>query len=53
MEGLYGGHLVGVKGQSWICFYDWDTGALVRRINEAPRNVNFPSDFLLIKGVLE
>lgn len=54
MEGLYGGHLVGVKGQSWVCFYDWDTGSLVRRINEAPRNVNsLFRIFVLIKGVLE
>ena len=29
MEGLFGGHLIGVKGQGWICFYNWDTGALV------------------------
>lgn len=39
MEGLFGGQLVGVKGQGWVCFYDWDTGALVRRIDEVPKNV--------------
>ena len=39
MEGLYGGQLMGVKGQGWVCFYDWDSGALVRRIDEVPQNV--------------
>jgi coatomer subunit beta' len=39
MEGLFGGHLIGVKGNSWLCFYDWNTGTLVRRIEENPKNV--------------
>jgi coatomer subunit beta' len=39
MDGLFGGQLIGVKGQGWVCFYDWDTGALVRRIDEVPKNV--------------
>ena len=39
MEGLFGGQLVGVRGAEWVCFYDWDTGALVRRIDEVPKNV--------------
>lgn len=40
MEGLFGGQLVGVKGAGWVCFYDWDSGALVRRIDEMPKNVS-------------
>jgi len=43
MEGLYGGQLMGVKGQGWVCFYDWDSGALVRRIDEVPQNVFAPN----------
>jgi coatomer subunit beta' len=39
MEGLFGGQLVGVKGEEWICFYDWESGALVRRIDEVAKNV--------------
>ena len=39
MEGLFGGHLIGVKGEEWVCFYDWESGALIRRIDEVPKNV--------------
>jgi coatomer subunit beta' len=38
-EGLSGGVLLGVKGQGGIGFFDWETGALVRRIEVEPRNV--------------
>jgi coatomer subunit beta' len=40
MEGLFGGHLIGVRGQGLVCFYDWETGALVRRIDNMPKNVS-------------
>jgi coatomer subunit beta' len=53
MEGLFGGQLVGVKGQGWVCFYDWDTGALVRRIDEVPKNVEPAFKLLLTTGLLE
>ena len=43
MQGLFGGQLVGVKGEEWICFYDWESGALVRRIDEVPKNVSIRS----------
>jgi len=38
-DGLSGGVLLGVKGQGGIGFFDWDSGALVRRIEVEPRNV--------------
>lgn len=38
-DGLSGGVLLGVKGQGGIGFFDWETGALVRRIEVEPRNV--------------
>lgn len=38
-DGLSGGVLLGVKGQGGIGFYDWDSGALVRRIEVEPKNV--------------
>ena len=39
-DGLYGGHLLGVKGgDSAVLFYDWDTGEFVRKIDVAPKNV--------------
>jgi coatomer subunit beta' len=52
MDGLFGGQLVGVKGQNWVCFYDWDTGALVRRIDEVPKNVT-RTGMGLMAGLLE
>ncbi|RMZ87728.1 hypothetical protein DV736_g5039, partial [Chaetothyriales sp. CBS 134916] len=38
-EGLSGGALLGIKGQGGIGMFDWDTGALVRRIEVDPREV--------------
>jgi coatomer subunit beta' len=52
MEGLFGGHLVGVKGEEWTCFYDWESGTLVRRIDEVPKNVR-SLDITLMIGLLE
>lgn len=42
-EGLSGGVLLGVRGQGGIGFFDWETGALVRRIEVDPRNVSWTS----------
>ena len=38
-EGLSGGVLLGVRGQGGIGLFDWETGALVRRIEVEPKNV--------------
>ncbi|SLM39699.1 copi vesicle coat beta [Lasallia pustulata] len=38
-EGLSGGVLLGVKGQGGIGFFDWETSALVRRIEVDPKHV--------------
>ena len=38
-DGVYGGPLLGVKGMGFVCFYDWESGALVRRIEVDARNV--------------
>ena len=39
-EGLFGGHMVGVKGSdSAVLFYDWDSGAFVRKIDVSPKDV--------------
>ena len=40
-DGIYGGTLLGVKGIGFVVFYDWETGAVVRRIDLQARNVNF------------
>ena len=42
-EGLSGGILLGVKGQGGIAFFDWESGALVRRIEVDPKSVRLLS----------
>lgn len=38
-EGIYGGHLLGVRSVSGLAFYDWDSTDLVRRIEITPKNI--------------
>jgi len=38
-EGLFGGQLLGVKGSDAILFYDWDSGAFVKKIDVSPKEV--------------
>lgn len=39
-EGLFGGHLIGIKGgDSSVLFYDWDSGEFVRKIDVSPKEV--------------
>jgi len=39
-EGLFGGHLIGVKGgDSSILFYDWESGEFIRKIDVSPKEV--------------
>ncbi|GMR50177.1 hypothetical protein PMAYCL1PPCAC_20372, partial [Pristionchus mayeri] len=38
-EGMDGGPLLSVRSASALCFYDWETGALVRRIEIAAKRV--------------
>ena len=38
-DGIYGGTLLCVKGMGFVVFYDWETGAIVRRIEVEARNV--------------
>lgn len=39
-EGLFGGHMLGVKGSdSAVLFYDWDSGEFIRKIDVCPKEV--------------
>ncbi|KAL1920473.1 uncharacterized protein VTP21DRAFT_850 [Calcarisporiella thermophila] len=38
-EGIYGGALLGIRGGSFLSFYDWDSGLCVRRVDVASNNV--------------
>lgn len=38
-EGVYGGALLGVKGNGFLNFYDWESGAVARRIDVDAKEV--------------
>uniref|UniRef100_A0A8C6WVY1 Coatomer subunit beta' n=1 Tax=Neogobius melanostomus TaxID=47308 RepID=A0A8C6WVY1_9GOBI len=38
-EGIFGGFLLGVKSNSGLGFYDWDTADLIRRIEIQPKHI--------------
>lgn len=39
VECIFGGYLLGVRSDEFICFYDWEKGTLVRRIDACPKQV--------------
>jgi len=47
VENIFGGHLLGVKSEEFIDFYDWDELRIVRRIDVVPEKV-FWSDTVCI-----
>ncbi|KAI9012828.1 coatomer WD associated region-domain-containing protein [Gaertneriomyces semiglobifer] len=38
-EGIFGGALLGIRGSSFLNFYDWETGSCVRRVDVVPKTV--------------
>jgi len=38
-EGIFGGHLLGVKSSTGLAFYDWESAKIVRRIEIASKQV--------------
>eukprot|EP00126_Sphaerothecum_destruens_P006585 Sdes_comp19433_c0_seq1m10814 len=38
-EAIFGGALLGVKSSSSLCFYEWESGELIRRIDIVPKHV--------------
>jgi coatomer subunit beta' len=43
VEDVKGGALLGVIGSGFVCFYHWETGALVRRIDVEAKNIFWSS----------
>jgi coatomer subunit beta' len=39
-EGIFGGPLLGVKSNSFLVFYDWETGMIIRKIDVECNNVS-------------
>ena len=48
MDGIEGGPLVAARSASALCFYDWETGAMVRRIEIAARHVYWSDNAELV-----
>lgn len=38
-DGIFGGHLLGIKGYGFLAFYDWETYVFVRKIDVSPNEV--------------
>ncbi|KAJ1922729.1 Coatomer subunit beta' [Tieghemiomyces parasiticus] len=53
VEGIFGGTLLGVRSGSFLDFYDWDQGQLVRRIEVAPKAVYWSDGGELLAIVTE
>jgi coatomer subunit beta' len=53
IEMLFGGFLLGVKSDEYICFYDWESGALIRRINVSPKQVHWSESGNMVALVME
>lgn len=39
MEGIEGGPLVAARSTNALCFFDWETGSLIRRIEISAKHV--------------
>ncbi|CAF1960502.1 unnamed protein product [Rotaria magnacalcarata] len=39
IDAIFGGHLFGVRSNSGLTFYDWETTSLIRRIEIAPKTI--------------
>ena len=50
---LFGGYLIGVRGEDFICFFDWEKGTLVRRIDACPKQVYWSESGLKVALVME
>lgn len=46
-EGIYGGALLGIRGSTFVNFYDWETGVCVRRVDVAVKSVTWSESELV------
>ena len=40
VDGIFGGHLLGVRSASGLTFFNFDTSSLIRRIEVTPKHVS-------------
>jgi len=48
IDGLHGGALLGARGNTFVVFWDWETGEIVRRIDVEAKNVYWSSTGTLV-----
>ena len=53
VQSVSGGALLGVLDQGFVCFYDWETGALVRRIDVDAKAIHWSSTGELVAIVCD
>lgn len=52
-EALSGGSLLGVRGSDFVCFYDWGSGKLIRRIDVPVRDLKWSDSGELVAIISE
>ncbi|DBB15486.1 TPA: hypothetical protein ACH3X3_003709 [Trebouxia sp. C0006] len=52
-EALSGGSLLGVRGSDFVCFYDWGSGKLIRRIDVPVRDIRWSDSGELVAIISE
>ena len=53
VENIFGGFLLAIKGEEYCDFVDWESGALIRRINISPKQVYWSDSGRNVAIVLE
>ncbi|KAJ1562877.1 Coatomer subunit beta' [Nowakowskiella sp. JEL0078] len=47
-EGIFGGALLGIRGSNFLNFYDWETGACIRRVDVIAKQVIWSESDLVV-----
>ncbi|KAJ3899890.1 coatomer protein [Lentinula edodes] len=48
MDALYGGPLLGARGNGFVIFWDWETGEIVRRVDVDAKNIYWSTNNTLV-----
>lgn len=48
VEDTKSGTLLGLVGNGFVCFHDWETGSLIRRIDVDVKNVSHSEGFIVV-----
>ncbi|KAF9074741.1 coatomer WD associated region-domain-containing protein [Rhodocollybia butyracea] len=53
LDGLYGGPVLGARGNGFVIFWDWETGDIVRRVDVDAKNIFWSTTNSLVAIVAE